>query len=231
MNGWSWSSFGEYLFHPLMIYGAWTTIWLTAASVTIGLVIGLIIAFLLLSKNPIFHGIGKFYIWVWRGTPLLAQLMIIYTGLPLIGLKLSVVVSALIGLGLNEGAFLAEIVRAGIISINKGQTEASRALGMTSPTLMRLIVIPQAFRFIVPAVGNRINGMLKMSSLASVISMEELLRQSQMLTQEKFAVLEIFIVATLYYLSMTTVWGQIQGRIEAYYGRAYSEIRLSAEAR
>jgi polar amino acid transport system permease protein len=102
---------------------------------------------------------------------------------------------------------------------------------MTTPKLMRLIVIPQAFRFIIPAVGNRINGMLKMSSLASVISMEELLRQSQMLIQEKFAVLEIFVVATIYYLLMTTIWNQLQERIEGYYGRAYVESRLSAEAR
>jgi polar amino acid transport system permease protein len=231
MSGWSWSAFFEYLVHPLIIYGAWTTIWLTAASVAIGLIIGLIIAFLLLSKNPVFHGIGKFYIWVWRGTPLLAQLVIIYTALPLFGIKLSVVVSALIGLGMNEGAFLAEIVRAGIMSISKGQTEAARGLGMTTPMLMRLIVIPQAFRFIVPAVGNRINGMLKMSSLASVISMEELLRQSQMLTQEKFAVLELYLVATVYYLAMTTIWGRFQGRIEAFSGRAYAEARLSADAR
>jgi polar amino acid transport system permease protein len=231
MNYWSWTAFLEYIFHPLIIYGAWTTLWLTTASVIVGLIIGILIALLLISKKKAFRNAGRLYVWFWRGTPLLAQLVIIYTALPLIGIKLSVVLSALIGLGLNEGAFMAEIVRAGVTSINKGQTEAAKALGMTNQQLLKLIIFPQAFRFIVPAVGNRINGMLKMSSLASVISMEELLRQSQMLIQEKFAVLEIFIIVTLYYLMMTTVWGRVQARIEAYYGRAYYESRLFAEAR
>jgi len=231
MSGWNWSHFFDYLIHPLIIYGAWTTIWLTAAAVAIGLVIGLIVAFLLLSNNKILRSIGWFYVWIWRGTPLLVQLVVIYTGLPLVGIKLNVVTCALIGLGMNEAAFMAEVIRAGIASINKGQTEAARGLGMTTPMLMRLIIIPQAFRFIIPAVGNRINGMLKMSSLASVISMEELLRQGQMLTQEKFAVLEIFMVACVYYLLMTTLWGQVQGRIENYYGRGFSEARVSADAR
>jgi polar amino acid transport system permease protein len=220
---WDWSAFFEYLFHPLILKGVSVTLWLTMAAVGIGLVIGFMIAFMVMSKVSIVNWLGKFYVWFWRGTPLLVQLIVIYAALPYLGIKLSVTLSALIGLGLNESAFMAEIVRGGITSISEGQIEASKALGMPKKTYMRLIVIPQALRFIVPAVGNRINGMLKMSSLASVISMEELMRQTQMLTQEKFAVMELFIVATIYYLLLTTLWGRVQGRLEQHFGRAYQE--------
>ena len=135
------------------------------------------------------------------------------------------------GLAINEGAYLAEYIRGGILSIGKGQFEAAKALAMPYSTMMRLIILPQAMRVIVPALGNRINGMLKFTSIASVISMEELTRRAQLLIQERFAVLEIYIIITIYYLIMTTIWNQIQNRIEAYYGRAYAEARGATEAR
>ena len=223
MEAWRWDAFVEYLFSPYLLAGLWTTVWLTAASVGIGLGLGLIAALMRMSKNPIINAPAKFYTWAWRGTPLLVQLIIIYTGLPQLGLKLTVVQSALFGLGVNEGAYLSEIVRAGILAVDKGQFDASRALGMNYRTMMRIIILPQAARVIIPALGNRINGMLKMSSIASVISMEELLRRSQMLVQVKFAVLEIYVVAAIYYLIVTSAWGWVQGRIESYFGRGYSQ--------
>ena len=158
---------------------------------------------------------------MFRGTPLLVQLIIIYTGLPQLGLKLSVIESALLGLILNEAAYLAEIVRGGIQSIPVGQTNAARAIGFSNAQTMRYIVLPQAMRLIVPTLGNSINGLLKTTSITSVISMEELLRRTQVLIQEKFMVLELFLVAALYYLLMTTAWDFVQRRIERHYGRAY----------
>jgi polar amino acid transport system permease protein len=158
---------------------------------------------------------------VFRGTPLLVQLIIIYTGLPQLGIKFSVVESALIGLILNEAAYLAEIVRGGIQSIPAGQTSAAKAIGLDPQQTMRFIVFPQAMRLIIPALGNSVNGVLKTTSIASVISMEELLRRTQVLIQEKFMVLELFLVAALYYLLMTTVWDVIQRRIEAHYGKPF----------
>jgi polar amino acid transport system permease protein len=222
MKAWDWSSFLEYLISPYLLAGVWNTIWLTVLSLIIGLVLGLLSALMRMSKNPLINGPAKFYIWIWRGTPLLVQLVIIYTGLPQLGIRLSVVQSALIGLGVNEGAYLSEIIRAGILSVDKGQFNAARALGMNYKVMMRRIILPQAARIIVPPLGNRFNGLLKFSSLASVISMEELMRRAQMLTQAKFRVLEIFIVAAIYYLILTTIWGQVQKRIEARFEKAYT---------
>ena len=136
---------------------------------------------------------------------------------PQLGLKLGVISSALIGLGVNEGAYLAEIIRAGISAVPRGQFEAARAIGMTRAVTMRVVVMPQALRIIIPPLGNAFNGLMKTSSLASVISMEELLRRTELLIQVQFKVLEIFIVAALYYLVLTTLWGFVQDplRVEA----------------
>ncbi|MBL7064574.1 MAG: amino acid ABC transporter permease [Anaerolineae bacterium] len=231
MKGWSWKHFWNYLPNAYLLEGAWTSIWLTVISILIGLVFGLVAALMLMSKSRIVRGLAKLYTWFYRGTPLLVQLIIIYVGLPQVGIKLSVIQSAIIGLSVNEGAYLAEIVRGGIMAVGRGQFDAAMALGMNYPTMMRVIILPQAARVIIPALGNRINGMLKYTSVTSVISMEELTRRSQLLIQEKFAVLEIYIVATIWYLCMTSVWNVVQGRIERHYGRAYQETRVGTEAR
>ena len=219
---WSWSSFFEYLFSPFILAGAWTTIWLTCAAMAIGIVLGFAAALMRMSQNPVLRGVAGFYVWLWRGTPLLVQLVIIYTGLPQFGIRLGVVQSALIGFGLNEGAYFAELVRGGILSVDSGQTDAARALGMNYARMMQIVILPQAARVVVPPLGNQFNGMLKTSSLASVISMEELLRHAQELAQIEFRVLEAYVVAALYYVAMTTFWGQVQTRIENYYGKPYA---------
>ncbi|BEP38458.1 amino acid ABC transporter permease (plasmid) [Variovorax sp. V59] len=222
-QGWSWSGFVDYLFNPYLLSGAVTTLWLTLAAIAGGLVVGFALALARLSSRRWLCAPAHFYIWVFRGTPLLVQLIIIYTGLPQLGLKLSVIESALLGLILNEAAYLAEIVRGGIQSVPPGQTNAARAVGFSSAQTMRYIVMPQAMRLIVPTLGNSINGLLKTTSITSVISMEELLRRTQVLIQEKFMVLELFIVAAIYYLLMTTAWDFIQRRIERHYGRAHGD--------
>ncbi len=218
---WSWPSFFEYLISPYMFAGAWTTIWISVIAMIVGIVLGFIAALMRMSRHLALQGIARFYIWLWRGTPLLVQLVIIYAGLPQFGIRLGVLESALIGLALNEGAYFAEIMRAGITSVSRGQHDAAQALGMTYSKVMRIVVLPQATRVIIPPLGNQFLGMLKTSSLVSVISMEELLRRAQQLAQVEFRVLEVYLVAAIYYLAMTTAWGFVQRRIESHYDRPF----------
>jgi polar amino acid transport system permease protein len=225
MHIWSWSGFFEYLFNPFLMEGAVTTLWLTVASLICGLVLGIALALMRLSGNRALSGIAATYCWLFRGTPLLVQLLIIYTGLPLFGLRFSVTQAALLGLSLNEAAYLSEIVRAGILAVGKGQKEAGFALGLSKAQVFRTVTWPQAFRIIIPPLGNSVNGLLKTTSVASVISMEELLRRTQILIQERFMVLELFIAAAIWYLLMTTAWDFVQRRLEARYGRAYAADR------
>ena len=218
---WSWSYFFEYLTNGLMLQGAWATVWLTVISMAIGLVLGVIAAMMKMYGNGAMRGAANFYIWLFRGTPILIQLVIIYTGLPQLGIRLSVIEAAIVGLALNEGAYLAEIIRAGIMSVDRGQNDAARSLGMTWPERMRMVILPQATRTIIPPLGNQFNGMLKTTSLASVISMEELMRNAQMLAQIEFRVLEVYVVAAIWYLILVSIWHQIQVRIEAHYEKPF----------
>jgi polar amino acid transport system permease protein len=224
VQGWNWSGFFEYLTNYYLFQGALVTLGLTVFAMTAGLIIGFILAVMRMSPYRILSAPAYFYIWIMRGTPLLVQLIIIYTGLPQLGIKFTVVQSTLIGLALCEAAYLAEIVRAGIAAVPKGQVNAARAIGMRESQILRYIVAPQAFRIIIPPLGNSVNGVLKTTSIASVISMNELLRRTQVLIQEKFLVLELFVVAAIYYLVMTTIWELIQSRIEKRFGRGYGQM-------
>jgi polar amino acid transport system permease protein len=225
---WDWTTFLHYSHSLYLIKGAGISLALSVGAMLIGLVFGTIAAFMRRSDNRIVRGPASFYVWLLRGTPVLVQLIIIYTGLPQLGITLGVIPSALLGLGLNEGAYLAEIIRAGISAVPRGQFEAARAIGMTRVTTMRVVVMPQALRIIIPALGNAFNGLMKTSSLASVISMEELLRRTELLIQVQFKVLEIFMVSALYYLLLTTLWGFVQARLEAYFSRG---VRATAASR
>ena len=222
---WDWGGFYDYLFNGFLLQGALTTLWLTLAAIAGGLVLGFVIAMLRLWPLRLLSLLAQGYIWIFRGTPLLVQLIIIYTGLPQLGIRFSVVEAALLGLILNEAAYLAEIIRGGILGVPQGQSNAGRALGLGPAQVMVYIVMPQATRIIIPALGNSVNGLLKTTSVTSVISMEELLRSTQILIQERFLVLELFTVAALYYLLMTSLWDVVQRRIEARFGRAYSTVR------
>ena len=224
MKLWDWPGFFGYLASPYLLGGAWATLWLTVASMALGLVLGFALALLRRSKRRWLSAPAALYVWFFRGTPLLVQLIVIYTGLPQFGLKFSVVVSALIGLSLNEAAYLAEIIRSGLAAVPEGQLGAGRALGLREWQIMRLVVVPQALRVILPPLGNSVNGLLKTTSITSVISMEELLRRTQELVQERFEVLELFAVASLYYLALTTAWSFVQARIERRFGRADARI-------
>lgn len=224
---WDWAGFTDYLFNEFLLWGVATTIGLTIAAIIGGLLLGTVLAFMRLSHVKAVSVAAQIYIWLFRGTPLLVQLLIIYTGLPLaIGVRFSVLEAALLGLILNEAAYLAEIIRSGILSVPQGQTDAARALGLRPAQSMRLVILPQAARIIIPPLGNSVNGLLKTTSVTSVISMEELLRRTQILIQEKFLVLELFAVAAVYYLILTTLWDLVQRRLEARYGKAYADIKI-----
>ena len=226
-SAWDWAGFFDYLFNGYLAMGVVTTIWLTITAIVGGLVLGVVIALMRMSPVKPVSYVAQFYIWLFRGTPLLVQLLIIYTGLPLaIGVRFSVIEAALLGLILNEAAYLAEIIRSGILSVPQGQTNAAKALGFRPAQVMSYIVMPQAVRIVIPPLGNSVNGLLKTTSITSVISMEELLRRTQILIQEKFLVLELFAVAAIYYLILTTLWDIIQRRIEARFGKAYNKIQV-----
>jgi len=222
MKVWNWEGFWSYFTNLYLLEGALWTIGLTISTLVLGGLLGLGLAVMRLSKHRALSGASQAYVWVFRGTPLLVQLIIIYTGLPQLGLvRFSVLESAVLGLALNEAAYLSEILRGGILSVAKGQTEAARAIGLRPFQIFRLVVLPQALRVIIPPLGNSVNGLLKTTSIASVISMEEVLRRGQILMQQKFQVLEVFMVVAIIYLVMTTCWDFVQRRIEAYYGKAY----------
>ena len=194
---------------------------MTAVSMVMGFLLGLLIAVMKRSQRRLLSWPARFYVWFFRGTPLLVQLVVIYTGLPKLDIRLSVLACSIIGLTLNEAAYLAEIIRAGLNAVPTGQIAAARALGLSERQIAWRIAFPQAFRLIIPPLGNSVNGLLKTTSVTSVISMEELMQRSQILVQDQFMVLELFSVAALYYLLMTTAWDFLQRRIEHYAERPY----------
>jgi polar amino acid transport system permease protein len=221
MKGFDPADFLGNLTNAFLIQGAFVTVWLTAAAIAGGLVLGLVVALLRTSSNRGCIAAARFYIWLFRGTPLLIQLVVIYSGLPQVGLKFGVVASALIALVLNEAAYLSEIIRGGFLSIPTGQRDAAAALGLSRWQALWKVLLPQALRIILPPLGNSVNGLLKATSITSVISMEELMRRSEMLMQVKFDVLEVFAAAALYYLVLTTLWDLVQRWLEARFARGY----------
>lgn len=217
-------AFLSYLTNAYLLEGVLVTIGLTIVTMIIGLIFGTLLALVRMSKNAVLSGMAGFYVWVFRGTPLLVQLVLIYTGLPQLGIRLGVLASALLALSLNEAAYLSETIRGGFNGVPKGQTEAAKALGLSRWNTLRLVLMPQVARLIIPPLGNSLNGLLKATSLASVISLEEVMRRSQVLMQEKFEVLELYCVAAVYYLVLTTLWNLVQVRLERHYGRGYAEV-------
>lgn len=194
---------------PILLKGSIVTIELTVISVILGSVIGIVAATLKLSKNKIVVSIASFYTWLFRGTPMLLQLFFFYFALPFMGLELTPMSAAIIGLSLNSGAYMAEIIRGGILSIDKGQFEACKALGFTYFQTMKKVVLPQTFRVIIPSIGNEFITMLKDTSLVSSIAMEELMRNTQLQISSTAKPVEAFFIAGCLYLLMTTVFTTI----------------------
>jgi polar amino acid transport system permease protein len=236
-----WGVVGDYLFDHRILHGVVVTIELTVIAMAIGIVLGIACAVMRLSPNPVVKSASWFYVWFFRGTPLLVQLLFwgfiaavyprIDLGIPFgpsfIHLNANSIityfVAAILGLGLNEGAYMSEIVRAGILSVDEGQAEAACSLGMGRLQIMRLIVLPQAMRVIIPPTGNETISMLKNTSLAIVLGgVFELLFEAQQIYAANYKTIQLLIVASLWYLVMTSVLYVGQYFIERHYGRGFS---------
>ena len=214
--GWSWPVFVDALTSPLLVRAAWTTIWVAVVAQSIGTVIGILVAPTMLSRNPLVRAPAWGYRWLFQGTPLLVQILAFFAVLPQLGVPLGIVASGLLALGLNEGARMAEIVRAGLMSVDHGQREAALSLGLRRWHVFAFVVLPQAVKVIIPPLGNNFNYMLKATSLLAAISFAELLRTSQQMAQFTTRPLEVYSAATVYYLVMTSVWDAVQRRLEAW---------------
>lgn len=199
---------------PFIAKAAVLTFVLSVISLIFGLILGLIIALFKISKFKILIWIADIYLWVIRGTPLLVQLFLVYFGLPQIGIDIGPFASAVLALGVNTGAYVAEIYRGGIISIPQGQTEAAESLGMKYPKIMMKIILPQALRVSIPSLGNQAIILLKDSSLASLVTVAELMMVSQRYAATNYAYIEFYIVAAIFYLIMTTIFTIVLNKIE-----------------
>jgi polar amino acid transport system permease protein len=202
---------------PALLQGAGLTILLTLVSIFFGLILGLLLALGRLSKNAFFDRLSQFYIWLFRGTPLLLQIFFIYYALPTFTpITIDALPAAFIALSLNSGAYLAEIIRAAIQSIDKGQMEASKALGMSFTQAMRRIVIPQSYRRLIPPTGNEFIALLKDSSLVSIIAMTELMRTTSLLANSSGNAI-YYIPCAILYLAMTTIFTFVFSKLEKKY--------------
>jgi len=211
--------FVHYLLSGAFAKGAEVTLLITLASMLVGLAVGMILALGQGSRFLPARLLTLAYLWLFRGTPVLFQLIFVFNVLPVFGILLSGFVSAVLALGLNEGAYTAEIMRSGIQAIGRGQRTAARALGMTEWQVMRFIVLPQALRIVIPPIGNQFIGMLKLSALVSVIAVQDLLLVANQTASANFRYLEALSAAGVYYLGLTTIFMAIQARVERWAGR------------
>ena len=232
------SAIPEYLFSAPILAGAMNTIVLAVLAQAVGIVLGIIIAVMRMSKNPVIGSISWLYVWFFRGTPLLVQL-IFWFNLGLIFDRVQITIpfvdftvfsqdtndlitpfaAALLGLALNEGAYMAEIVRGGLLAVDHGQVEAAHALGMRPIATLRRIILPQATRTIIPPTGNEFINMLKTTSLASVIAYADLLSGAKQIYNQNLLTLELLLVASIWYIAMTSVLSVGQFYLERHYSR------------
>jgi polar amino acid transport system permease protein len=232
-----WNVINHYFFSTGILEGLGVTLALTAVAMAGGILLGVLLSIMRLSPNPIVNGSSWVYIWFFRGTPVLVQLLFWYNasyifpsftlGAPFgpavvhfdLNSWLTPFVAACVGLSLNEGAYMAEIMRAGIISVDEGQTEAALSLGMSRLLALRLIVLPQAMRVVIPPTGNETISMLKTSSLASVVLAPELLFRAQQIYAANYKVIPLLMVASLQYLWVTSALMIGQYYLERHYAR------------
>jgi polar amino acid transport system permease protein len=233
-----WGVIGHYLFARPVLHGIAITLELTVIAMVVGVLIGIVLAVMRLSPSRLLSGTAWLYIWFFRGTPVLVQLAFWYAGISYLYAKLGVgvpfgtmlfsfnsntvitsFVAGALGLSLNEGAYMAEIVRAGIIAVDEGQTEAAQSLGMAKVQTFRRIVLPQAMRVIIPPTGNETISMLKTTSLVSTIAVTDLFQATQNISNANYQVVPLLLVASLWYLFFTSVMTVGQYYVERYYAR------------
>ncbi|MEU4518339.1 amino acid ABC transporter permease [Amycolatopsis sp. NPDC024027] len=239
-DNFGWPTVWDYMFNDRVLRGLQNTLILTVISMLIGIVGGVLLAVMRLSPNPLTKGAAGIYIWLFRGTPLITQLVFwnfLAFAYPRLGLGIpfgpefvswdtntliNQFTASLLGLGLNEAAYMAEIVRGGIQSIDSGQLEAASALGMKRTTTLRRIVLPQAMRVIVPPTGNETIAMLKTTSLVVTIGYYELMVAVQTIYAQNFKTIPLLLTAVIWYLFMTSILTAIQIQIEKYFARGTS---------
>lgn len=227
-----WNYVGEFLTVPAIMTGLMNTIIMSVLAMALGIALGIIFAVMRLSDNPVLSYVSIGYVWFFRAVPALLQLLLWFNlalVFPTMGIPgvfsvstvqvMTPFVATLLGLGIQQGAFTAEVVRAGLLSVDKGQYEAAQTIGMTRLKLLRRIIMPQAMRVIVPPVGNEFIGMVKLTSLASVIQYAEILHSAQNIYYANSRVVELLIVAAFWYLIVVTILSLIQGRIEKYFSK------------
>lgn len=241
-----WPVVGQWLFSGFILDGVRTTLVLTVLSMVIGIGLGVLLAVMRMTRhNPLASSLAAGYVWFFRGTPLLVQLIFWYniaTLFPRLSLGVpfgpqlvsagsntlvTPMLAAVFGLGLNEAAYMAEIVRGGLLSVDQGQQEAALAVGMTPGQTMWRIVLPQSMRIIIPPTGNSVIGMLKFSALASVISVTELLNSAQLIYSRNFQTIPLLIVASIWYIVLSTVLSIGQHYVERHFGRGATTVNSS----
>lgn len=231
-----WNKVAEYFFFPKIIDGIWITLMISVLATGLGLVLGVLLAVMKLSANSVLNWLATLYIWFFRGTPVLVQLIFWYNLaflFPTLVIKIPFTnigymwntndvmtgfTAALLGLGLNMAAYFAETVRAGIQAVDAGQTEAAYALGMTPGQRMRKIVLPQALRIIIPPTGNEFISMLKTTSLVYVVAGNDLMTNASQIYKQNNLIMELLIVASLWYMVMTAVATFFQSKLESHFG-------------
>src|SRR6266702_8888587 len=208
------ADFVQYLTLPFLVEGLWLTLRVFAASMVGGLALGLLVALMRLSSYRALSVTAWLYIWLLRGTPVLLQLVFLYDALPAVGIVMPPVTTAILGFALNEAAFSGEVIRGGILSVSRNQTLAAASLGMGALLTLRRIVLPQAMRAILPAIGNDAISVLKGTSLASVIAVNELTLRSQQIVAQNFKFFPVFAAAGMMYLVITSVIALVQMALE-----------------
>lgn len=233
-----WSVVAQFFAAPAILFGLVNTIVMAIAAMALGITLGVMFAVMVMSSNPVLRYSARGYIWFFRGTPLILQLLLwfnlalIFPTLGVPGLfefrtvhVITPFVATLLGLGINQGAYTAEVVRAGILSVDHGQTEAAQSVGMARPTVLRRIVLPQAMRVIIPPVGNEFISMVKLTSLASVIQYSEILRNAQTIYFANGRVIELLIVAAIWYIAVVSVLTVGQYFLERHFSRGQANGR------
>lgn len=228
----NWATVGQYLFSADVFSGLANTVWMTFLAMAIAIVVGTAMAIMKITPNPVLQRVSTFYIWFFRGIPQLLQLYLWYNLaliFPKIGIPgvytvdtidfMSPLLATALGLGLCQAAYVAEVVRAGIISVDQGQIEAAESIGMQYSKVLGRVVLPQAMRVIIPPVGNYFISMVKLTSLASAIQFSEMLYNVQTIYYVNGQVMELLFVAAFWYLIVITILTWVQGHIERYFSK------------
>jgi polar amino acid transport system permease protein len=227
-----WVFVGRFLTAPVILDGLFNTVVMSVAAMGLGIILGVVTAVMRMSPNPVLQGAAMGYVWLFRGTPVILQLLLWFNlalVFPVFGMPwlwsarmvdvMTPVTAALLGLGINQGSYTSEVIRAGMLSVDTGQYEAARSIGMTRLLSLRRIIFPQAMRVIIPPLGNEFIGMIKLTSLASIVQFPEILHNAQNIYYANSRVIELLIVAAIWYLVVVSILTPLQMLLEKRFSR------------